>query len=152
MSVYIQINSPERMPLLDMWRLVFKFTFDKKNCGHSTRRTIEDNLLKWNGFVQMEKMRIANKFGIDPNFVSIGKKGSMIDEVEYQVGYMASWVVREEKGEFQHLVDTYTRAGIDYRLAEPMAKVFPECKKLRNYTRGRAALGQAMKDNPEDYK
>lgn len=152
MSIHIKVNSSDRMPLLDMWRLIFKFTFDKKNCPYNTKITLETELLKWNGYVKMEKVRIMNKYGLDNEFIPVGQKGSIIDEIEYQVGYMCSWCVREEQGEFKALVDTYKRSNIDYRLAEPMRKVFPECKQLRNYARGRAAMIQAMKDNPQDYK
>lgn len=152
MSVLLQINSKDRMHLIDLWRLIFKFTFEKKACSYTAKQTIETNILKWNDLIRTQKRIIADKFGLEADFVPVGQKGSILDEIEFQVGNMCAWVVKEEKGEFQHLVDTYGRNKIDYRLAQPMAKVFPECAKLRDFKGARAALDKAMKDNPEDYK
>lgn len=153
MSVLLQVHSKDRMTLIDLWRLVFKFTFDKHNCAYSTKQTIETNILKWNDLLKAQKKILTEKFGAGlDNYVAIGKKGSILDEIEYQIGSICAWVVREENGELQHLVDTYKRAGIDYRLAQPMCKVFPECAKLRNFRRGQEALKQSMKDHPEDYE
>lgn len=151
MSVILQINSPDRMPLVDLWRLIFKFTFEKKACSYTAKQTIETNVIKWSNLINAQKKIIAERFGLEGNFVPVGKKGSVLDEIEFQVGNMCQWIVKEEKGEFQHLVDTYGRNKIDYRLAQPMAKVFPECAKLRDFKGGLEALKRAMKDNPEDY-
>src|SRR5258708_38329310 len=104
----IQIKSNERMPLVDLWRLIFKFTFDKNNCAYSTKKNIEDNIIKWNDLVIFQKRILTEQFG--PGFDGyqpIGQKGSVLDEIEYQIGSMSSWVVREEKGEFQAKVDSY---------------------------------------------
>lgn len=153
MSFLLKINSSDRMPLIDLWRLIFKFIFDKNNCGLTTKQTIETHLIKWNDLVKYQKKILTEKFG--PGFDGyqpVGKKGSPLDEIEYQIGLMCSWVVREEKGEFKSKVETFKRNSIDYRLAEPMCKVFPECAKNRNFSRGRAALKHAMKVNPQDYK
>lgn len=153
MTIQVRVNSTNRMPIIDLWRLIFKFTFDKKNCGYGVKKDIEDNLLRWNGYIKMEKARKYEKFGKGfDDYVPIGKKGSIIDEYEYQVGMMCSWVVREEKDEFFPRVEMFKRHKIDYRIAEPMCKVFPDCKHLRNYSAGRAALAQNMKDNPQDYQ
>lgn len=153
MSILIHIHSTDRMSIVDLWRLIFKFTFDKRGCGHTTKKTIEENLLKWNDVVQMLKKKQADQFGIDSNYTPVGKKGSILDEMEYQIGNMCSWVVREEKDEFQHLVETYARNKIDYRLAQPMCKVFTkECEYLRNPARGRAALKANMEEFPEIYE
>lgn len=153
MSILLQINSKDRMPLFDLWRLIFRFTFDKKSCAFTAKQTIENHLLKWNDLIRFQKKIMTDKFGPGyDGYVAIGKKGSILDEIEYQVGLMCSWVVREEKGEFQSKVEAFKRASIDYRLAEPACKVFPECNGLRNYARGREALIRAMKVNPEDYK
>lgn len=153
MSILLKVNSPDRMSLLDLWRLVFKYTFDKDNCGFTTKQTIETNLLKWNDLIKYQKRIMTESLG--PGFdgyAPIGKKGSLIDEMEYQVGLMCSWLVREEKGELQNKVDTVKRHKLDYRLIEPCSKVFPECNKIRNFKGALASLKQAMKDNPSDYE
>lgn len=150
----LQIHDKERMALVPLWRLIFKFTFDKKSCAHTTKKTIEDQLLKWNGFVQINKARELEQFGLDPDsqFVPVGQKGSILDECEYQLGLMCSWVVREEKDEFLPKVDAYKRANVDYRMCEPMCKVFPEITKNRNFERGHRALIQNIRDFPEIYR
>lgn len=150
----LQIHDKERMPIFVLWRLIFKFTFDKNNCAHTTKKTIEDQLLKWNGFIQVNKARELDTYGLDPDtqYTPVGRKGSVLDEMEYQLGLMCSWVVRDEKNEFQSKVVAYTRAKIDYRLVEPMCKVYPECVANRNFNRGNAALLHNMKDFPEIYK
>ena len=150
----LQIHDKERLPILHVWRLIFRYTFEKKNCPHTMKKTIEDQLLKWNCFVQLNKAKELEMYGIDKDmeFVPVGKKGSILDEFEYQLGLMCSWVVREEKGEFQPKVDAYNRAQIDYRMVEPMCKVFPECVANRNYARGHRALLQNIKDFPQIYK
>ncbi len=149
----IQVHDKERMTIVQLWRLIFKFTFDKKNCPYNAKKTVEDQLLKWNGFIQMNKAMELDKYGIDKDtqFTPIGQKGSILDEMEYQVGMMCSWVVREEKGDFQGKIEAYARAKIDYRTAEPMCKMFPESNNLRNMARGKVALAQNMKEFPEIY-
>lgn len=150
----LQIHDKERLAIMPLWRLIFRFTFEKKNCPHTIKKTIEDQLLKWNSFIQINKARELEKYGLDPEmeFVPVGKKGSILDEFEYQLGLMCSWVVREEKGEFQSKIDAYGRAKIDYRLVEPMCKVFPECAANRNVARGHSHLLQNIKDFPDIYK
>jgi hypothetical protein len=142
------------MPIKFLWQLIFTFTFDKKSCAHCTKRIIEEQVCKWNGFVQINKVRELDKYGLDPLMVgvAVGHKGSALDEMEYQVGLMCSWLVREEKGEFESQVETYKKHKIDYHMAQPMCQVFPEyVSKHRNFAKGRAALQAAMKANPQDY-
>lgn len=150
----LQIHDKSRMPIKFLWQLIFTFTFDKKSCAHVTKKIIEDQICKWNGFVQVNKVRELEKYGLDPLMVgvAVGKRGSALDEMEYQVGLMCSWVVREEKGEFISQVETYKKHKIDWRMAQPMCVVFPEyVSKHRNLAKGRAALLAAMKANPQDY-
>src|SRR5689334_2398443 len=151
MSFLLQVHSNERMPLVQLWRLIFKYIFDEKNCGQTTRKTIETEVLKWNNLVKYQKRVLTEKYG--PGFdgyAPIGKKGSVIDEIEYQIGMMSSWLVKNENGEWDQKKANYAIHKIDYRTVAPMDRVFPEIKK--NYARGRAALEQAMKDHPEDYQ
>lgn len=147
----INIEDKERMAIVPLWRLIFQYTFAKKTCPYTAKQTIETQILKWNGFVNMNKAREAALYGQDATFTPVGKKGSILDEFEYQVGLMCSWVVREEKGEFMGKVEAYARAEVDYRLVQPMCRVFPEYASKRNYARGQSALLQNMKDFPEIY-
>lgn len=141
-----------RMSLYDLWRLIFKYTFDKKSCGYSTQSVINDHIMSWYHHIEEEKKKELQKYGLSASFTAIGRKGSILDEHDYQIKLMSDWVVKEEGGFFEKRVMAYERAKIDYRLAEPMCKVFPECSKLRDFKSGIQALKKAMKDNPEDYK
>jgi hypothetical protein len=142
------------MPIRFLWQLIFTFTFDKKSCAHCTKKIIGEQLCKWNGFILINKQRELDKYGLDPLMagVAIGHKGSALDEMEYQLGLMCSWVVREEKGEFESKVETYKKHKVDFRLAEPMCHVFGEyAAKHRNRAKGLYFLKQAMLEHPEDY-
>ena len=118
-----------------------------------TKDIIGQQLVKWNGFIQINKARELEKYGLDPQAAAIpvGQKGSVLDEMEYQLQLMCSWVVREEKGEFKERVELYKKHKIDFRLAEPQCHVFPEVIKKRNMAKGLAALKTAMESNPDDY-
>ena len=149
----ININDKSRMPIKPLWQLIFTFTFAKSSCGHMTKDIIVQQLCKWNGFIQINKARELDMYGLDPTMaaVPVGKKGSALDEMEYQLQLMCSWVVREEKGEFEKRVELYKKHKIDFRLAEPMCHVFPEYAGRRNMKKGLIALKAAMKANPQDY-
>lgn len=150
----INVNDKTRMPIKFLWQLIFTYTFDKKSTGHMTKDIIGMQLTKWNGFIEINKAYRAEKLGIDEDMahVPVGLKGDAIDEMEYQLQMMCSWVVREEKGEFKPRVELFKKHKVDFRLAEPMCHVFPEVASKRNMKKGAAALAQAMKDHPEDYK
>lgn len=151
MSILLQVNSNDRLPIYHLWRLIFKYTFDKKNCSPNAHKIIEQEVLKWNKLVITQNKIKNDRFGpaIDSH-ISVGKKGTVLDEIEYQVGLMASWVRDEERGDFRSRIDSYKRAGIDWRKCKPMDRFFPEVKK--NFAAGQLALKQNMKDNPEHYK
>lgn len=141
------------MPIKYLWQLIFTFTFDKKSCGHMTKDIIGQQLVKWNGFIEINKARELEKYGLDPDApaVPVGQKGSVIDEMEYQLQNMCSWVVREEQGEFIAKVELFKKHKIDYHLAEPMCHVFPEYQTRRNKRKGAEALKINMADKPHQY-
>lgn len=149
----INVHDKSRIPIKYLWQLIFTYTFDKKSTGHMTKQTISKQLCKWNGFIEINKARELEQYGLDPEMASvpIGRKGSVLDEMEYQLQLMCSWVVKEEKGEFESRVELFRKHKVDFRLAEPMCAVFPEFAKKRNMARGQNALKEAMKANPQDY-
>lgn len=137
-----------------MWQIIYTFTFDKKSCGHMTKKILEEQIIKWNDFVEINKKRELELYGLDPrlNKISLGLKGSTLDEMEYQVVNMANWLVKEESGFFIKKVEDMKRHKLDFKLVAPMCDVFPEyCKAHRNFAKGQVALKQAMQDHPEDY-
>jgi len=149
----INIKDASRMPIKYLWQLIFTFTFDKKSCGHMTKDIIGQQLMKWNDFIQINKKRELEKYGLDPDAPAapLGQKGSVLDEMEYQLQNMCSWVVREEKGDFEPKVELYKKHKIDFRLAEPQCHVFPEFQTRRNKRKGHAALLANMADKPHQY-
>ncbi len=149
----INMHDKSRMPIKYLWQLIFTFTFAKETTGHMTKDIIGEQIVKWNGFIQINKARELEQYGLDPQAAAIpvGQKGSVLDEMEYQIQLMASWVVREEKEEFRSKIELYKKHKIDFHLVEPMCHVFPEFANRRNKAKGLAALAAAMKANPEDY-
>jgi hypothetical protein len=149
----INVNDKIRMPIKFLWQLIFTYTFDKKSTGHMTKDIIGMQLTKWNGFIEINKAYRADKLGIDPEMakIPVGLKGDVIDEMEYQLQMMCSWVVREEKDEFKPRVELFKKHKIDFRLVEPMCFAFPEHASKRNMKKGEVALKAAMKANPQDY-
>ena len=120
-----------------------------------TKDIIGQQIMKWHDFVEINKKRELEAYGLDPemSLVPIGKKGSVLDEMEYQVQLMSSWVVREEQGEFIPKVEMFKKHKIDFRMAEPACEVFQEyCKAHRNEAKGTEALKQNILDKPEQYK
>lgn len=150
----IKVNDPTRMPIQVLWRLIFIFTFDKERTADCTKGIIEQQLMKWDDFIKTNKRIRQDKFKLDPQteYAPVGKKGDILDELEYQLGNMCSWVVREENGEFTPKVDNYKKHGIDYRLCQPMSFAFPECHQLRDIKRGEEALKANMEEYPEIYQ
>jgi inner membrane protein involved in colicin E2 resistance len=150
----INVKDASRMPLKHLWQLIFTFTFDKKSCGHMTKDVIGRQLMKWHDFIEINKKRELEAYGLDPemSLVPIGKKGSVLDEMEYQLQLMSSWVVREEAGEFIPKVELYKKNNIDFRLSQPACMVFEEyARARRNPAKGAEALKVNMADKPEQY-
>jgi hypothetical protein len=149
----INFKDASRMPIKYLWQLIFTYTFEKKSCAHRTPDIINEQLLKWNAFIDINKKRDLEKYGLDPDAPAapIGQKGSVLDEMEYQLQNMCSWVVREEQGEFTPKVELFKKHKIDYHLAEPMCHVFPEFQTRRNKRKGHAALLANIEDKPEQY-
>lgn len=142
----LRINAPDKFPLWDLWRLVIRFTFDKKSCAPNVQGVIEEQLLKWNRDYQIDMVRYKNEYGCFP------EEGSVLHETANHLREMALWLVQEEQGKFMDSIETYKKHGIDYRLVEPQAVFFPECEKFRNYARGEEALKNNMEEFPEIYK
>jgi hypothetical protein len=149
----INLKDHSRMPIKYLWQLIFTYTFDKKSCGHMTQDIIGHQIIKWHDFVEINKKRELEAYGLDPemSLVPIGKKGSVLDEMEYQVQSMSKWVVREEQGEFISKVELFKKHKIDFHLAEPMCHVFPEYQTRRNKRKGHEALLANMEDKPHQY-
>lgn len=141
----LRINTPDKFPLFDLWRMVMIFTFNKKNCPMEARGIIEQELIKWNRDYQIDMVRYHTEYGVYPD------EGSVLHETYLIIKEISQWVVDEEAGMFTEKAENYIKHGIDFRLAQPACHFFPECRKLRNFARGKAALEQNKLDYPEIY-
>jgi len=148
----IFIRTKERMPILALWRLVLKFIFDLRNCEYGTQNKIENNIENWYNWVQLQKNKIEGKYGFSSfSKAEVGKKGTEVDEVEYQIQYMSKYLVMNEKGELDSKKETYKRHNIDYRKTREFGWAFMELRDPKDYYKAAEALKKCMRENPEDY-
>ncbi len=141
----LRINTPDKVPLFDLFRIVMVFTFDKKSCPLDTKTIIEEEIIKWNRDYQIDMARYFTEYGIYPD------EGSVLHETYLVIKQISQFVIDEEAGMYIAKAENYVKHGIDYRLAEPACTFFPECKQLRNFARAKAALEQNKLDYPEIY-
>ena len=142
------------MPIKYLWQLIYTFTYDKKSCGHMTKDVIDKQLMKWKEFIRINEERELNEYGLDPLMASVpvGKKGSVIDEMKYQLIGMCNFVVKEEAGLLEHEVENVKKHKLDFRMLPGICDVFPEyCAARRNYSKGAEALKVNMEDKPHQY-
>ena len=145
--------SPDKvMPIALLWRAIWRWTFDEFKCPLGFRKDIESEILKWNKIITFQKRLRNDKHGAkwDSGFTEeVGKKGNVIDELEYQVGMMCKTLVDNEEGLWDYHKDTLRIHNIDYRKSIHCKFWFPEIP--TDYAKGRANLEVAKKENPQDY-
>jgi len=141
----LRINTPDKFPLFGLWRLIMMFTFEKHNCPSGTQSFIEQEILKWNRDYQIDMARYFNEYGEYP------AEGSVLHETYLVIKKMSEFLEEEEQGMYREKAENYIKHGIDYRLAKPADEFFPECRSLRNFARGKAALEANKLEFPEIY-
>jgi hypothetical protein len=145
--------SPDKvMPIFYLWRAVWRFVFDEKTCPFNHRSEIEREIIKWNDIVQYQKRIRHEKYGpTESDKEPVGKKGNIIDELEYQVGMMCKILVENEEGNWEYHKDTLRVHRIDYKKSIHCNEWFPEVQDKDRFKRGQANLKKAKEQNPEDY-
>lgn len=155
-EILFEQASPDKvMPIVYLWRAIWKYVFDEQHCSFEHRKEIETEILKWNSIIQIQKTirndRTKGQFD-KGSTGKVGQKGNVIDELEYQTGMMCKTLVDNENGLWDYHKDTLRIHNIDYRKSIHCNEWFPEVQDPDRFARGIANLKEAQKENPEDYK
>lgn len=148
--LFSQASPDKVMPIVMIWRGIWKWVFDEMRCSLDHRKTLEEEILKWNDIVTFQKRLRLTKYGpTESDKNPVGQKGNIIDELEHQVGLMSKVLVDNEQGLWDYHKDTLRIHNIDYRKSIHCKFWFPEIP--TDYAKGQAALKKAQEDNPQDY-
>ena len=114
------------MTINNLWRLVLKkiYTPDKLKTGDEY--CIENGIERWYTIVKKHNVKLADAFGDVAFEQAVGRRGSIIDEIEYQLQLMCALLVKDEKGLLEEKKETYKRHNIDYRKVLEYRNIFPE--------------------------
>jgi len=148
--LFSQASPDKVMPVVLIWRGIWKWIFDERNCSFDHRKILEEEILKWNKIITFQKRLRKDKYGpTESDSNPTGQKGNVIDELAYQVGMMCKTLVDNEEGLWDYHKDTLRIHNIDYRKSIHCKFWFPEIP--TDYAKGQAALKKAQEDNPQDY-
>ena len=148
--LFAQASPDKVMPIIYLWRAIWKYIFDIDHCSLDHRQQIEKEVLKWDGIIRFQK-KIRRPHPESENN-PVGQKGNVIDELEYQIGMMAKTLVDNEQGYWDYHKDTLRIHNIDYRKSIHCNEWFPEVQDADRFKRGQENLKRAQEENPEDYK
>ena len=146
--LFYQASPDKVIPIALLWRAIWRWVFDETHCPFDHRKTIEENIVKWDKIIKFQK-RIRSRGPLESDSNPVGQKGNVIDELEYQIGMMCKTLVDNEKGDWDYHKDTLRIHNIDYRKSIHCKFWFPEIP--TDYAKGQAALKKAQEDNPQDY-
>lgn len=139
-------------PLKELAKLVLKYIFQPKQCSPDTKSIIEQNIVELNSMVQHHKKHVAEKYGLDStDYQPIGTKGTPIDEIEYFLQIICSWLVKDEQGAFEATKKLYKDHKIDYRKTAQFGWLFPEVYTRKDFAQAQEYLKEHMKAKPEYY-
>lgn len=150
-EILFEQASPDKvMPIIYLWRGIWKYVFDINHCIFNHRQELEKEIMKWNEIIRFQKsIRRKHK---EEDLNPVGQKGNVIDELEYQIGMMCKTLVDNEKGLWDYHKDTLRIHDIDYRKSIHCNYWFPEVQDPLRFERGADNLKKAQEENPEDYK
>jgi hypothetical protein len=149
MTTKFLMQSKDRAPLPELFRLVLKYVYDYSHLSNEDENRMKNSIQNWFNWIAEEKKRRFEKYGPDPMAsVPVGLKGNYVDEVEFALsGY--AWLIREnDKGRFEERKKMFKDHGIMYQKFYGL----PEFYLPSDFKRARAALEKAMRENPEDYR
>ena len=145
----IRINR-ELMSINNIWRLILRRIFNPKKAGESDLYLIEHNIEKWKAVCDGHNSKVYDAFGDKAFEQAVGRRGSIIDEIEYQLQEMCKMLVNDEKGLLESKKETYRVHHIDYRKVYP--NIFPECIPTpAEKAQAQGYLKRAMKEHPDEY-
>jgi len=147
-----QKDSRNRMPIHYLWRAVWRFIFDEYSCGLNHQSEMQNEILKWNQVVQYQKKIRVESFGPNANGTEqVGKNGNIIDEIEYNIMAMSSFLVKNEFGGFDRTKELLRIHKIDYKRYTLCREWFPESQDKDGVKKGQEALKKNMEEFPEYY-
>lgn len=149
MSFMIAVNTNELMPLPALLRLVLKFVYDKNNVSFGEEIKLKKNIHQYAQWVKQEKQKVLDKYGLDAqDFRPVGTKGTVVDDVEFQIQGLA-WLLREdEQGRLDARKGIFKQNGIDYKKFYKLTEAYTK----GDFIRAHKALEKAMMENPGDYQ
>jgi hypothetical protein len=122
----IRVDKDGLITINKLWRLVLRRIYDYNHAGESDKWIIEQNIQKWYEIVHQHNVKLQDAFGDVAFQEAVGRRGSITDEVEYQLEQMCSLLVKDEKGLLEDKKETYKRHDIDYRKVLEYRNIFPE--------------------------
>ena len=139
-----------RMSINNMWRLVLKWVFNRDACGESDLFIINSNIEKWYKVVKEYNVKLEDAFGDAAFQEAVGRRGSVCDEIEYQLIEMSKMLVADEDGKLDYKKETFRNHKIDYRKC--YLSVFPEMAPTKkDKARAQSFLEINKKENPDVY-
>jgi hypothetical protein len=114
------------MTINNLWRLVLKKVFAPDSLKSGEAYLMENAIEKWYQIVKMHNVKLADAFGDIAFKEAVGRRGSVTDEIEYQLELMCKLLVDDEKGLLEDKKETYKRHSIDYRKVLEYRNIFPE--------------------------
>lgn len=141
-------GTTDQVPIPVLLRLVLQFIYDINQMSYSKEIQMKNSIVNWNKWVQEEKNKELDKYGITADtFIPVGKKGTIVDEVEFQLQSMAWMLHRNELGGFDKRKAMFKEHRINYRKFYKL----PESYLPSDFKKAQEHLKKAMEDHPEDY-
>ena len=147
-----------RMPIMYMWRAIWKYFYDEKSCGTNHLKEIEKEILGWHEIVDEQKRISFERFGQKLSDKGDGTDGNFIAEVEFQLSIMCRILVYKETGNWGEddsyrpfSEETVRIHELDYRALPLCIQFFPEVRTREGLERGQSALEANKKDQPHLY-
>ena len=150
-----------RLPLGDVFRLVLRFIYNMDGmnpCEPPDRpmsmqeiSDMQNSMVNWVKWIDRRKGKLADKYGADwlreHEKIEVGKKGTVLDEIENYVQRLA-WMLREnDLGNFDYKKKTFKEHKLSYKKHYNLPGAF----KPGDFVKAQEALKRAMKNHPEDY-
>jgi hypothetical protein len=114
------------MTINNLWRLVLKKVFDPDHLKPGDEYCIEHGIEKWYEIVKQHNVKLMDAIGDIAFKEAIGRRGSITDEIEYQLVLMCKMLVDDEKGLLDSKKETFRLHKIDYRKVLEYRQIFPE--------------------------
>lgn len=146
---HISINTSNKLPMEELWRLTLRFCFDKNTVKWSEEKQMRESCFLWHKYIEEWKENRLRKYGVEFDPRPIGTKGTYIDEIEFYLGIICMHIEADdnERSWMMKRKVTYKEHGIDYKKAY---KILGSWTK-EDFVKAMKAQKKQMEENPEDY-